>query len=176
MSKILYDLSLIKAVVFDVDGVLSPVTVEIDANGLPRRMTNLRDGYAIVRTLRTNAIKICIISGADAENLRYRFNILGVKDIFLGVNDKLEVLSKWMDSYALKPSEVAYVGDDIPDIAPLKRVGLSVCPRDAASEVKDCAKYITHSAGGYGVARELLEEILKFKGLWPSNGDIAYGK
>lgn len=165
MSKIDYDLRKIKAIAFDVDGVLSPSTVPMGADGEPARMVNVKDGYAMQLALR-NGIKMCIISGARTENLRLRYQKLGLEDIYLGASHKLPVLKEWMARNGLSAEEMAFVGDDIPDIPPMQEVGLAVAPRDAAMEVKSIATYITRADGGYGVARELLEEILKVNGHW----------
>ncbi len=166
MSKIPYELSKIKAVVFDVDGVLSPTTVPMSADGVPQRMANLKDGYAMVTAIR-KGLKLAIISGADTRSIIGRFNPIGLYDIYLGVLDKLPVLEKYMAENELNADEVAYVGDDIPDISCLQRVGLGVTPADGADECKMVAKYITSATGGYGVARELLEQILRAQGNWP---------
>lgn len=173
MSRIAYDLSKIRAVVFDIDGVLSPATVPLGADGTPQRMANLRDGYALVCAVKAG-LKIAIISGADGEALMKRFSIIGVKDIYLGVGRKLPLLEEWMNSNGLNPEEVAYVGDDIPDIECMRAVGLSVAPRDAASECRDIAVYVAASNGGYGVGREIVEEILRAAGKWPGTA-AAYG-
>lgn len=165
MSKINYDLSKIKAVVFDVDGVLSPTTVPLSPEGVPERMANLKDGYAMVQAVK-GGIHLAIISGGDDQRVDARFRYIGMKDIFLKSKDKLPILKKWMAENGYQPEEVAYVGDDIPDLPPMAEVGLSVAPRDAAVEVKSAATFISSYDGGYGVARELLEEILKVKGLW----------
>lgn len=174
MSKINYPLHLIKGIAFDVDGVLSPATVPMDENGIPCRMANLRDGYSIVKAVQSG-LHIALISGADTPAVRGRFRNMGVNDMYLGNGDKLVWLNEWLSKYNLAPEEVAYCGDDIPDIEPMKVVGLSVAPRDAAHEVKEIAKYITTANGGYGVARELLEEIMRIKGSWPTK-DTAHGK
>lgn len=165
MSKINYDLSKIRAVVFDVDGVLSPATVPLAADGTPVRMANLKDGYAMVQAVK-GGLHLAIISGGDDTRVEERFKKIGMTDIFLKCKAKLPILKEWMDRNGYKPEEVAYVGDDIPDLPPMKAVGLSVAPRDGAPEVKAAAVYVTGADGGYGVARELVEEILKVKGLW----------
>lgn len=173
MSKIDYNLSKIQGVVFDVDGVLSPSTIPVGADGEPQRMANVKDGYAIQLAIKSG-IKVAIISGARPEIIRSRFKLLGVKDIYLGVSEKLPVLLEWMEQEGLSREEVAYVGDDIPDIPPMQNVGLPVAPRDAAMETKAIAKFITGSSGGCGVGRELLEEILKVHGYW-MNDIHAFG-
>lgn len=166
MSRINYDLGRIRAVAFDVDGVLSPAVVPLGPDGLPQRMANLRDGYAMVQAVK-QGLQLAIISGADAPGVRERFEIIGVQNIFLGHLDKLPVLEQWMASLGLEPDEVAYVGDDIPDLAPMAVVGLPVAPRDACTECKAAARFIAGAPGGYGVARELIEEILRARSLWP---------
>ena len=170
MIKTVYDLIRIKAVVFDVDGVLSPVCVPLGNDGVPRRMANLRDGYALQLAIR-KGIKIAVITGCNDVAVEKRLNLLGIKDIYFTSTDKLEVLKKWMSEQNLISLNVAYVGDDIPDLQCLRYAGLAVCPSDAAVEAKNTAHYITDAAGGYGVARELLEQILKVRNAWP---DVAH--
>lgn len=170
MSKIDYDLTKIKGVVFDIDGVLSPVCIPMDNNGIPRRMANLRDGYAIQLAVR-QGLKICIISGANDQSIERRFKALGVQDVYLITGSKVECLRNWMKQNGLEKGEVAYAGDDIPDSECMKYVGLPVAPKDAAAEIKSLALYITAASGGHGVARELLEQILKARKLWPSTAN-----
>lgn len=174
MSRINYNLKLIRGIAFDVDGVLSPAVVPLGDDGVPRRMANLRDGYSIVRAVK-EGLHIALISGADTPAVRARFANMGVSDQYLGNGDKLAWLREWMDKYNLTYEQVAYCGDDIPDLAPMKMVGLPVAPRDAAPEIKEVAKYITVAPGGYGVGRELLEEILRVRNAWPVN-DKAFGQ
>lgn len=173
MSKINYDIEKIRGVVFDVDGVLSPCLLTLGSDGIPRRMANLHDGYALQLAVR-KGLKIAIISGATGDSLVNRFRNLGINDIFLKAGVKKDILDRWMSENALSPDEVAYVGDDIPDSECLRAVGLSVAPADAAADILDIVTYISPVKGGYGVARDLLEEILKAQDKWPST-DIAWG-
>lgn len=175
MCKINHDLGQIHGIVFDMDGVLSPATVPLGSDGIPTRMANLRDGYAIQLAVK-KGLKVAIISGGISEAVNSRFHMLGVKDIYMGVAHKMPVLRAWLDKNALEASEVAYVGDDIPDLEPMKSVGLPIAPGDAAIEAKLVAKYVTAAHGGYGVGREILEAILKSQRLWPVDGVEAYGK
>lgn len=174
MSRIDYPLDKIRGIAFDVDGVLSPAVVPMGDDGVPRRMANLRDGYAIVQAVKAG-MHISLISGADTPGVRARFKNMGVTDQYLGNGNKLEWLDDWMSKYSLAPEEVAYCGDDIPDLMPMKKVGLPVAPRDAAPEVKAVARYIATANGGYGVARELIEEVLKVRGVWALTNN-AFGK
>lgn len=168
-----YDLSLIRAVAFDVDGVLSPSTVAMDSNGVPRRMVNIKDGYALQLAVK-KGLKIAIITGADTPSVAVRYKALGVTDVFLKAAEKLPLLRRWMADNSLKPEEVAYVGDDIPDIPAMQAVGLAIAPADAAADVREMARYISPVAGGYGVARELLEQVMRVQGTWMSHAD-AFG-
>ena len=175
MSRIDYDLTRIRAIVFDVDGVLSPSTVPMSAEGVPMRMANLKDGYAMQLAVKAG-VHLCIITGANVPSIPGRFKPIGLRDedIFMGSSEKLPILLKWMSDNGYTPDQVAYVGDDIPDIPPLEAVGLSVAPRDAAEDVKSRVRFISRADGGYGVARELIEEVLKAQNLWLT-ADKAFG-
>lgn len=173
MSRTPYDLSRIRAVVFDVDGVLSPSTVAMDSEGRPTRMVNIKDGYAMQLAVK-RGLKLAIITGADTPNIVGRYNSLGIIDVFLKASHKEPVLRQWMADNGFSSAEVAYVGDDIPDLPAMAVAGLSVAPRDAAREVLDRAVYISPVDGGYGVARDLLEQILKARGQWLSD-ERAFG-
>lgn len=165
MSKINYDLKLIKAMVFEVDGVLSPSTVPLHIDGTPLRMANVKDGYALQLALKHD-FKIAIITGGFLEIVKKRFDIIGIKDVFMGASMKLDILKNWMVKEGLQPEQVAYAGDDMPDYECMNYVGLSVAPRDACVEIRSIARYISPVNGGYGVARDIIEEIMKAQGLW----------
>lgn len=173
MSKTAFDLRSIQGVVFDVDGVLSPSTIAVGDDGVPRRMVNIKDGYAIQLAVK-RGLRIAIITGADTPAIINRYAMLGIKDVYIKAADKGPVMDKWLAENGLNIDRIAYVGDDIPDLQCMRRVGLAVAPADAAAEVKDVAQYITQASGGYGVGRELLEQILKAQGLWMSHAD-AFG-
>lgn len=173
MSRTDYDLTKIKAVIFDVDGVLSPSCIPLGDNGLPRRMVNIKDGYAMQLAVKKGLL-LAIISGAHDESLRVRYNSLGIEEIHLGAAMKLPILKELMSRYELTEEEVVYVGDDIPDYEIMQIVGLPVAPSDAAPEICGIARYISPCAGGHGVARDILEQILKAQSLWMAC-DKAFG-
>lgn len=173
MSTIPYDLEKIRAFVFDVDGVLSPNIVPVDSDGNPARMANVKDGYAL-QLARKHGYKIAIISGADSETVRRRFEKLGIEDVYMKTADKLPVLQEWMNLYDLVPGEVCYVGDDVPDIPCMNAVGLSVAPADGGYDAKENALYISPLCGGMGVARELIEQTMRAQGVW-LDSNTAYG-
>lgn len=165
MSGIPYDLNKIKAFAFDVDGVLSPSTIPMHISGEPLRMVNIKDGYAIQLAVKMG-FPIAIITGGNTEAVRKRFEGLGVKDIFLGASAKLPIYESWLKKYQLCDDEVLYMGDDIPDIEIMRRVGLAVAPRDAAVDIIEIAHYISTFDGGMGCAREIIEQVLRAQNKW----------
>jgi 3-deoxy-D-manno-octulosonate 8-phosphate phosphatase (KDO 8-P phosphatase) len=173
MSKTNFDLSTIRGVIFDVDGVLSPSTIPMNDDGVPMRMVNIKDGYAVQLAVK-RGLKIAIITGANTPSIAVRYNALGIEDVYLKAAEKVPIMQQWLKKEKLKPQEVAYCGDDIPDIPAMQKVGLAVAPADAAHEVKEIAYYVTHAQGGYGVARELIEQILRAKDMW-INDNKAFG-
>jgi 3-deoxy-D-manno-octulosonate 8-phosphate phosphatase (KDO 8-P phosphatase) len=170
MSTISHDLTTIKAIIFDVDGVLSSNVIPLHVSGEPMRTANLKDGYAIVQAVKKGLI-IAIISGGRAEAVRKRFEELGVLYIYLGASNKRKDFEDFLEKTGLKPYEIAYMGDDIPDYEVMQMVGLPACPADAAFEIRSIAKYISHKNGGEGCGRDLIEQILKAQGLWMMDSD-----
>ena len=168
-----YDLTKIRAIAFDVDGVLSPAQIPMHPSGEPMRMVNIKDGYAIQLAVK-HGYNIAIITGAYTKAVEVRFSGLGVKDIFIGAGVKLPILMKWMEKRGLERENVAYVGDDIPDMQVMRYVGLAVAPADAAPEIKELARYISPIMGGYGCAREIIEQVMKAQGNWLSD-ERAFG-
>ncbi|MFT5833091.1 MAG: 3-deoxy-D-manno-octulosonate 8-phosphate phosphatase (KDO 8-P phosphatase) [Cognaticolwellia sp.] len=155
----------VEAVIFDVDGVLSPSNLLVLENGQLLRQTNSRDGYAIKYAIRSG-LKVAIITGGKSDGIIKRYNNLGVLDIFAGVDDKVEALEDYLYAYDLNPKKVLYVGDDLPDYEVMQKIGIPCCPNDAAEEIKALSKYISPVNGGYGVARDILEKVMKLNGTW----------
>ena len=168
-----YDLTKIKALFFDVDGVLSCETIQMSADGDPIRTVNIKDGYAIQFAVKCG-LHIAIITGGKTEAVRSRYEKLGVKDIYLGASIKTVQYEELLKKYDLKPEEVLYMGDDIPDYEVLKMVGLPCCPADACPEIKSICTYISHKEGGYGCGRDVIEQVLRAQGKWMTHGE-AFG-
>ena len=137
----------------------------INSDGELLRSFDAKDGYAIKCAL-VKGYKVAIISGARNEAVRERFKELGVFDIYLGAHHKLEAYQDLMDNYNLNPEEILYIGDDVPDIPVMKKVGLGCCPSDAVTDVKAVSDYISHKKGGDGCVRELIEQVLRVQGKW----------
>lgn len=165
MSGINYNLKKIRGVAFDVDGVLSPSTITMDAEGTPLRGVNIKDGYALQLSIK-RGLHIAIITGADSRAVEVRYRSLGIKDVFTRTSHKKQILETWMKSHGLMPEEVSFVGDDVPDYECMQSVGLAVAPADACRDIIEIASYVSPAAGGYGVGRDLLEQILRAQGKW----------
>ncbi|MBQ8657187.1 MAG: HAD-IIIA family hydrolase [Prevotella sp.] len=160
-----YDLSKIRAIIFDVDGVLSKQTITLHPNGEPMRTVNIKDGYAIQLAMKTG-LRIVILTGGKTESVRLRYERLGVENIFMGIAVKIKTYEEFLANYNLTDAEVMYMGDDIPDYEIMKRVGCPVCPADACPEIKQISIYISHKNGGEGCARDVIEQVLKAQGTW----------
>jgi 3-deoxy-D-manno-octulosonate 8-phosphate phosphatase (KDO 8-P phosphatase) len=162
----------VTAFVFDVDGVMTDGSVLLLDNGLQARTMNVKDGLALQMAIR-NGYKVIIVSGGNSEPLINRFKYLGIEDVHLGLKDKLQFLEDNMERYQLSWRQVLYMGDDLPDIPLLEKVGLSCCPEDAVAEVKKVSKYISIKKGGQGCVREVIEKVLKLNDNWNFNIEIT---
>ena len=159
--------------IFDVDGVLTDGTVAITTSGEMLQKMNIKDGYAL-KTAVDNGFNVCVISGGSNEGVRIRLRGLGITDIYLGSHNKIEQLEEYLDIYNIKAENVLYMGDDIPDVPVMKLVGLPCCPQDAAPEIKELSKYISHKKGGKGAVRDVIEQVLKVQDKWDGNFDAKY--
>ena len=158
--------------VFDVDGVLSSNRISLDSDGIPMRTVNIKDGYAIQLAVK-KGFEIGIITGGYAESVKIRYGNLGVKHIYMLSISKLTDYKDFLKKTQLKDKHVMYCGDDIPDYEVMKKVGLPVAPADAASEIKRIATYVSPINGGEGVARDIIEQILKAHDMWMD--EAAFG-
>ena len=175
MSKIAYDLGLIKGFAFDVDGVLSAETIPLHPNGEPCRTVNIKDGYSLHLAAKQGVL-LGIITGGKTEAVRKRFLSLGLaaENIYLGSSVKIHDYCDFRDRHGLKDEEILYVGDDIPDLEVMRMCGLPCCPKDAVPEVKAVSRYISYADGGYGCGRDIVEQVLKVQGLWLAD-EKAFG-
>lgn len=151
--------------IFDYDGVMTNGDVLVDADGVPLRSTNVKDGFALQLAARLG-YNIAIITGGYSVSIEKRMEMLGIKDVFVRSASKVEVLQKYMETKNLKPEEIIYIGDDLPDYPVMKMVGLPVCPADAVPEIKDISLYISHLGGGKGAVRDIIEQVLKAQDKW----------
>ena len=117
---------------------------------------------------------LAIITGGRTESVRKRYEGLGLKDVILGAAVKIKTYEELKQKYGLKDEEILYMGDDIPDYEVMQHCGLPCCPADAAPEIKEISKYISHKNGGMGCGRDVVEQVLKAQGLWMHNSK-AFG-
>lgn len=168
-----YDLRKIRALMFDVDGVLSQETIPMGSDGVPLRTVNIKDGYAIQLAVK-QGFTVCIVTGGNSEAVRRRYVGLGVKEIHLGSSVKLTVVNDILKRLGLKPGEVLFMGDDIPDYEVLRAVGCPCCPADAAPEIKEACLYVSRREGGCGCARDVIEQVMRAQGKWNLD-ETAFG-
>ena len=160
-----YDLQKIRAIVFDLDGVLSGSTIALDLEGTPLRTVNIKDGYAIQLAMKVG-LRIAIISGCRIEAVRMRYEGLGMEDIYLGAAVKIKTYEEFKAKYGYADEEVMFMGDDIPDLEVMRRVGCPVCPKDACHEVREASIYVSDRNGGEGCGRDVIEQTLRAQGKW----------
>lgn len=168
-----YDLTKIRAIIFDIDGVLSAETINLSADGVPLRTVNIKDGYAIQLAVKLG-LHIAILTGANVPSIRVRYEGLGVQDIYLGCAVKIATYQEFLSKYGLADDEIMYMGDDIPDLEIMRRVGCPVCPNDACPEIKQASIYVSQLRGGYGCGRDVIEQVLRAQDKWVMNAK-AFG-
>ena len=159
--------------ILDVDGVLTDGTIHVTQTGEMLRHMHIRDGYAMKAAVE-NGYTVCIISGGSNEGVRVRLRNLGITDIHLGVPNKVETFNEFIELYNIKPEQVLYMGDDIPDFHVMKLVGLPTCPQNAVPEIKNISKYISHINGGKGCVRDVIEQVMKVQGKWMEHFDAKF--
>lgn len=152
-------LSKIKLVAFDVDGVLTNGEIIYSESGEEIKIFNAKDGHGIV-VLNHKGFTTAIITARQTPIIDRRAKDLDITHVYQGAKNKLIALQDLMGKYNLDYSEVAYVGDDMPDVCILERVGLAFCPNDAVEEVKKICHFISSKEGGKGAVREISDFIL----------------
>lgn len=158
-------LSRIRLLILDVDGVLTDGRIVFDANGVETKFFNVKDGHGI-KMLQRAGIEVAIISGRASQVVVNRAAELGITRIFLRCLDKLEPYRVICAETGLEDAEIAFMGDDLIDLPVLQRVGFSSAPSDAVVEVRAAVDYVAKLPGGYGAVREVVDLILKGRGLW----------
>jgi len=155
----------IKLVIFDVDGVLTDGRIIIDDQGVESKFFNVRDGHGI-KLLQRAGLRAAFLTGRQSRVVDRRAEELGVRLIYQGAKNKIEIYEKILTEQKMADPEIAYAGDDLVDLPVMRRVGLALAPADAVVEVKAAAHYVCRSAGGHGAAREMVELILKGQKRW----------
>lgn len=155
----------INTFIFDVDGVLTDGSVLLLPTGDQVRKMNNKDGFALQHAVK-KGYKVVIISGGSSEAVRLRLMGLGIQDIFLKVDNKIEVFNKYVTANNLQKENILYMGDDIPDLGVMQLCGVATCPKNAAIEIKNISDYISDRDGGEGCVRDIIEQVLRCNGDW----------
>ena len=162
----------IRALILDVDGVLTDGSIFLDDRGVETKRFNVRDGQGIATWLRLG-FEVAIITKRASRGeheigaVMHRARELGIKHVIQGARDKSAALDEVIRLTTIPPEHMAYMGDDWPDIAPMKRIGLAITVADAAKEVQAIAHWTTTRTGGHGAVREAIERLLELKQLDP---------
>jgi 3-deoxy-D-manno-octulosonate 8-phosphate phosphatase (KDO 8-P phosphatase) len=157
--------------VFDVDGVLTDGTLTVLPNGVMARKMNVKDGYGLQLAVK-RGYNVIIISGGASDEVADRLHKLGVSQVFMKVTDKAGALKKYLEENGLTWQEVLFMGDDIPDLDVMKKVGVACSPADAVQEIKEISNYISPLNGGFGCGRDVVEKVLKLRGDWNDDSHI----
>ncbi|MCC6373036.1 MAG: HAD hydrolase-like protein [Bacteroidia bacterium] len=155
----------ISTLIFDVDGVLTDGKVLVMESGEMVRNMNSKDGYALHLAV-TKGYRMAVISGGNNVAVKNALARTGISDVFIGIHDKLACYEDYLKKNNLNNSEVLYVGDDLPDHEVMSRVGLAVCPNNAAVEIKQICHYVSPCNGGEGCVRDIVEQVLRSQGKW----------
>ena len=149
----------------DVDGVLTDGSIIYNDEGSETKIFNARDGFGL-KLVMSVGIEVGLVTGRSSKALRHRCANLGIDHLFDGVGDKAKMLEKIVAQTGIGPEHAAFVGDDLPDLPLMKRVGLSIAVADAHEIVRQKADWTTQAPGGHGSVREVCEALLTAQGLW----------
>lgn len=163
MHEVLARASAIKLVIFDVDGVLTDGGLYLGNDGQEYKVFHSRDGHGM-KMLQRTGISIGIITGRTSQAVHHRMESLGITEVYQGHKIKLPIYEHLLEKLKLQPYEITYVGDDVVDLAVMRRVGLAIAVQDAHPLVRQHAHWITPSPGGQGAARDVCELIMDAQG------------
>lgn len=164
-KKLIQRIKKIKLLVLDVDGVLTNGQIVLNHLGEETKLFNVLDGFGLV-LFKGCGYKTAIISARSSQALTFRAADLGVDKIYQDANPKMNAYRQLLKEFDLTDEEVCFMGDDLPDLPLLKRVGFAVSVPNAAVDVKKTVHYITKCRGGEGAVREVVELILRNQGQW----------
>jgi 3-deoxy-D-manno-octulosonate 8-phosphate phosphatase (KDO 8-P phosphatase) len=165
MENYLAKLSQVRCFMFDVDGVLTDGRVLALESGEQARSFLVKDGYGIEKALLTGYV-VAIISGGDQIGVQKRLQFLKIPHIHLGIKSKTDLFYQVCEAEKIDPSQVLYMGDDLPDYEVMQLAGLPCCPADATQEIKNISDYVSDKNGGQGCVRDVIEKVMKVQGKW----------
>jgi 3-deoxy-D-manno-octulosonate 8-phosphate phosphatase (KDO 8-P phosphatase) len=155
----------VKALILDVDGVLTDGRIIFDDDGRELKFFHVRDGHGIKMLMRAG-VEVIVLTGRTSRVVEHRAKDLGIESVYQGAKNKIAVLREILEQKGLKPEQTACMGDDITDVPLLKLAGFSVAVADACEEARNAADFVTCAGGGRGAVREVCELVLKAQGKW----------
>lgn len=153
----------VKLLICDIDGVFSDGRIYLGNDGEELKAFHTRDGFG-VKALMTAGVEVAVITGRRSNIVQRRMESLGVKHIYQGQDDKTKAYAELLNTLELSHADVAYVGDDVPDLSLIRQVGLGIAVRDAHPSVQQAASYVTALPGGFGAVREVTDLLLMAQG------------
>lgn len=159
------DFGRVRALLFDVDGVMTDSRVLVTEAGELLRTMSIRDGYALKRAALAG-LRVAVVTGGTSVGVRTRLRKLGITDYYSGVDDKLPTVRAYLERHDVKPSQALYMGDDLPDLPAMRYVGLACAPADACPEALEAAAYVSSLAGGAACVREVIERVMIAQSSW----------
>ncbi len=164
----------IRLLILDVDGVLTDGSIIYHDDGSETKVFNVKDGFGL-KLLQMADIKICIATGRMGDALRHRCENLGIRLVYDGLRHKADILDALVAETGIAASDMAFIGDDLPDLSLMARVALPIAVADAHEDVRQAAGAVTRLNGGRGAVREVCDAILKARHLWePMIGQIKH--
>lgn len=164
-TPLLDKFSAIRCMIFDMDGVLTDGTLLLMGKGIWARSMHIKDGYALQAAVKANFV-VAVISGSGSDEVADRLTTLGITMFKQYVTSKASEINELVTRFNLKKHEVLYMGDDLPDREAFECVGLSVCPQDAAPEIRSQSDYISPIPGGKGCVRDVIEKVMRSQNKW----------
>jgi 3-deoxy-D-manno-octulosonate 8-phosphate phosphatase (KDO 8-P phosphatase) len=155
----------IQLLILDVDGVLTDGGIIRDDNGIQIKRFHVRDGAGIVLWRRLGK-DVAIITGKESDVVTHRAEELGIQHVYQNAGNKLEAYEQVKEELGVRDNEIAYVGDDLPDLPVMRKVAVPIAVADAVHEVQGVAKHVTKNGGGHGAVRDAIEYLCKEMGLW----------
>ncbi len=163
--RLQHTLKQVKAIMMPVEGVLSGGHMTVDGSGGESCSCFHRDALAI-REARRNGLEVVVVSGRETAACRFLMERLGVRQAYLGFENRLEAYEEFKRSCGLEDGDCLYIGDDVPDIPVLEKAAFSSTPIDGIEYIRDRVSYVSAYEGGRGCVREIIELVLQEQGKW----------
>ena len=165
MKTQIINIHLIKLIVLDVDGTMTDGGIYWDNHGVETKRFCVKDGCGIVLA-QSVGIDFMILTGRESACVTRRAQELNVRWLFQGVKKKAAHLQQFMEEHHLQPEQIAYIGDDVNDLAAMQYAVMSACPSDASEDLLEYCDMVLRQKGGEGAVREFIEWLLKQRNLW----------